>query len=316
MKKILYILCSIAVLVLFFMHPAAVAIGCSAGLNLWYTAVLPSLLPWLIVSGLLVGTRLFRYLNRFYAPPLSCLLGISQEGCYAVLMGFLCGFPMGAKVTADLVREGHISADEGNYLLSFCNNVSPAFFLNYICLAKLNYQTVPWSLVAVFYAVPLLYGIFTRPLCHFQRKNGYTTKQAPLQRIHFPMLDACIMDSFATVTRLGGYIILFSILARLSALLPLGASASVLIGALLEISGGIDGIVSAASCLSPVLRTSLVCACAAFGGFSTCAQTQSVIAETPLRLRSYLTGRLAITLLTHPAVLLLQSAAPALRGCW
>ncbi|MCD8364198.1 MAG: hypothetical protein LUC98_14810 [Lachnospiraceae bacterium] len=316
MKKILYIFCCIAVLILFFTHPAAVALGCSAGLNLWYTAVLPSLLPFLIVSSLLVGTGLFRYLNRFYAPPLSRLLGISQEGCYAVLMGFLCGFPMGAKVTADLVREEHISIDEGNYLLSFCNNVSPAFFLNYICLAKLGCRSVPWPLVGVFYAVPLLYGFFTRPLRHFQRETGQTAKQASLHRIDFPMLDACIMDSFATVTRLGGYIILFSILTRLSTLLPLGTSASVFLGALLEISGGIDGIVLSATDISSVLRTSLVCACAAFGGFSICAQTRSVIADTPLRLRSYLAGRIVITLLTLLSVLLLPTAAPALRDCW
>lgn len=35
---------------------------------------------------------------------------------------------MGAKVIADLVREKHISSEEGTYLLGFCNNVSPAFF--------------------------------------------------------------------------------------------------------------------------------------------------------------------------------------------
>ena len=44
---------------------------------------------------------------------------------------------MGAKVTADLVREQHISKEEGTYLLGFCNNVSPSFFINYICLKKL-----------------------------------------------------------------------------------------------------------------------------------------------------------------------------------
>ena len=166
MKKILFLFFVPGGLLLLLTHPAALAQGCSRGLTLWYTAVLPSLLPFLFLSGLLMKTGLFHYLNRIYAPWISRLFGISREGCYAVLLGFLCGFPMGAKVIADLVRDQHISPQEGAYLLGFCNNVSPAFFLNYVCLLKLGYPSVPWGLVLLFYALPVLYGLVTRPFYH------------------------------------------------------------------------------------------------------------------------------------------------------
>ena len=111
--------------------------GCTLGLTLWYTSVLPSLLPFFILSGLLIRTGAFRFLNRIFSPVLTRIFPVSSDGSYAILMGYLCGFPMGAKVIAELVAHQHISREEGSYLMVFCNNVSPAFFVNYICIAKL-----------------------------------------------------------------------------------------------------------------------------------------------------------------------------------
>ncbi|MDO4261858.1 MAG: transporter [Eubacteriales bacterium] len=314
MKKILFVWAALALLILLFSHPALTAAGCSLGLTLWYTAVLPSLLPFLIVSGLLIRTGLFRYLNRIYAPVLSRLFGISPDGCYAVIAGFLCGFPMGAKTTADLVREGCISPEEGTYLLGFCNNVSPAFFLNYICLLKLGYERPPWALTALFFAVPLAYGVLSRPFFHF-RPVSDKQKHKPLCRIKIKTLDACLMDSFATVTRLGGYIVLFTILIQLLTLTGLPAFSQALSGAFLEVSSGVHAL-SALDGIPDRICTALCCSCAAFGGLCICAQTSSVLAGTPLRIRTWIAGRLVVTLLTFLLVLLLPSAAPALRGCW
>lgn len=320
MKKILFIFAALSLFVLLFSHPAVIASGCTLGLTLWYSAVLPSLLPFLIFSGLLVRTGLFRYLNRMYAPVLGRIFRISEEGCYAVLLGFLCGFPMGAKVIADLVRERHISSEEGTYLLGFCNNVSPAFFLNYICILKLGYQKVPWKLVILFYGLPVIYGLVTRSFYHFDINQPlhsdylHAKKQTSLQRMDFPMLDACIMDSFSTITRLGGYIIIFAILVQLLKLLPLSDEVLAFLSAVMELSCGAD-LVSSLPVRSSVFRTALVCTGAAFGGLCICAQTQSVLDGTPLHVHTWITGRIIIALLV---LLLVQIPAvvPALHGCW
>ena len=313
MKKILIILGASSLILLLFTHPGTAASGCSLGLRLWYTAVLPSLLPFLIFSNLMVATGLFRCLTPVCAPLLKGLFGISDDSCYSVLLGFLCGLTMGAKVVADLVREGHISPEEGSYLLGFCNNVSPAFFLNYICLTKLGYASVPWLLVLLFYALPLIYGMITRPFYHFHIQSA-EKKQASLHRLDFPMLDACMMDAFSTITRLGGYIILFTILVQFLKLLPLPPFPLAFLSILMEISCGIDQI-AALTALSPLSRTALVCTGAALGGLCICAQTQSVLSGTPLRVGTWLKGRITIAVLVFLLVQL-AAAAPALRGCW
>lgn len=317
MKKILFVLFVPALLFLLFTHPDLIASGCSLGLSLWYTSVLPSLLPFMILSGLLIRTGLFRCLHPAYAPLLKRLFRISDDGCYAVFLGFLCGFPMGAKVIADLVREGHIPADEGSYLLGFCNNVSPAFFLNYVCLLKLGYPSVPWRLVLMFYSLPLLYGLATRPFYRFSQKSS-AKKQTSLHRLDFPMLDACIMDGFSTITRLGGYIMLFTIFIQFLKLLPLSDTALALLSAVFEISCGTDQLASAFPRSGAL--TALICAGAAFGGLCICAQTQSVLVGTPLSIRTWLRGRVMIALILLGLLLLLSPAAGTAvsvpGGCW
>lgn len=305
MKKILLSLSLSAVLILFFTHPAVLSRGCTDGLGLWYTSVLPSLLPFLIFSGLLTKSGLFHLLNRFYAPVIHRIFHISEAGCYAVIVGFLCGFPMGAKVTADLVSDGQISLEEGNYLLGFCNNVSPSFFLNYLCIQNLGREDLAWKLALFFYALPVLYGLFTRRFYHFSLSECTAKKQASRHRIDFPMLDACIMDGFSTVTRLGGYIILFSILIAYLQLLPLPDGLTLFLGAALEISNGIHQI-SASHLIPDLLRIPCLLMCASFGGLCILAQTSSVLEESGLSIRVWLRGRITLVLLAAlPALPLL-----------
>ena len=45
---------------------------------------------------------------------------------------------MGAKITADLIRNQSISVEEGTYLLSFCNNTSPIFIMNFLVWKTLD----------------------------------------------------------------------------------------------------------------------------------------------------------------------------------
>ena len=66
------------------------------------------------------------------APFFKVVFGLSPGGAYVFLLGLLTGYPMGAKLTADLYYAGKISRQEAEYLLTFCNNPSPAFLITYV----------------------------------------------------------------------------------------------------------------------------------------------------------------------------------------
>ena len=104
------------------------------------------------------------------------------------------------------------------------------------------------------------------------------------------LLDISIMNAFETITRLGGFIILFSVLsAALNQYLALGNATPCFLG-IFEISTGLPAI--AASSLSTEARYILSMGCTSLGGLCVMAQTNTVIRGSGLPLGPYVEGKL------------------------
>lgn len=318
-KKLSAITLIISILLFLLIKPAEAIAASSTGLLLWFHSCIPALLPFLILSNLLIRMNVIPLITKCFYPLLHPVFGLSANGCYAFLTGFLCGYPMGAKTTAELIRNEKITLSEGQYLLSFCNNTSPAFLIGFCLTTSLN--AAEWILpsMLIIYGSPLLLGLLTRgtALLHRHRKQSSVSAvrtQAPKKQtsgfqFSFQILDVCIMDGFETITRLGGYIILFSILAGMIGLLPKHLLLPRLLGiGICELTNGISA--AAASPLPFALRY-LLCMCyLLFGGLSITAQTYSLIADTGLSIRSYLLAKLLTLLLGLAGVMLLLRPLP------
>ena len=102
-------------------------------MTLWLNTLLPTLLPFLILTGFLIHTdgieKIFSPFRIFWNKG----MGLSCSGAYAFVLGMLCGYPMGAKIASDLYQYGKISKREAEYLLTFSNNASPALFDHLSC---------------------------------------------------------------------------------------------------------------------------------------------------------------------------------------
>lgn len=122
------------ILILFFVlrFPAEALSASRDGLKLWLETLLPTLLPFMILTGVLVHTDGITKILHPIAPFFKVLFGLSPGGTYVFLLGLLTGYPMGAKLAADLYYAGKISRQETEYLLTFCNNASPVFLTTYV----------------------------------------------------------------------------------------------------------------------------------------------------------------------------------------
>lgn len=137
MKKILSFVC-ILIAIIILLEPQLVTTGIKRGIELSIYSVIPALFPFMLLTNYMIAHNLCQYISYFFYPVLSKLFSISKNGCFAVLIGFTGGYPMGAKTINDLYERNLIHSSEGQYLCTFCNNCSLSFLMNYIIYTCLN----------------------------------------------------------------------------------------------------------------------------------------------------------------------------------
>ena len=285
LKKAGAVAATVLLLSFLLLDPVRASEASAAGLLLWFHTLVPVLLPFFILSSLLIALDGVSSLMGFLYPILHRIFGCSREGCFCLASGFLCGFPTGARITGELVRTRHISVEEGDYLLGFCNNVSPAFLIGFCVTKSLGRPSLAGPALLLAFGVPLLFGLFTRRGRSFSSLPA--EKKTSGSQISFKIADACIMNGLESILKLGCYIILFSMLARLlrGVPCPYPALTCALVG-ILEITNGIS--LTAAQDLPFWLSFGLILGISSFGGLSGMAQTQSMIQDSGLSILSYL----------------------------
>ena len=231
-------------------------------------------------------------------------LGTSYYGTFAVLTGFLCGYPMGAKTASDLLDAQKISRSEASYLLSFCNNTSPAFILNYVVIQNLKKDSISIPFLLILTLTPLMmsfvFRLFYRakdhihPFSHLMQVSSSTASQS--ENLSGNYFDRCIMNAFESITKVGGYIMMFSVLIQLLASALPDNTASLLLYSSLEISTGIRRLASSALYTSH--KIILCAALTSFGGWCCIAQTYSMISGNHLPILPYIAEKLATALVT------------------
>lgn len=309
MKKV----CYGGIISLFFVmiltNPIIAVSGATKGLLLWFNTIIPTLLPFIILSNLMVSLNIFHYFTFFLAPITKPVLKISKNSNYAIILGMLCGFPMGAKICADLVVSKKISKNEGQYLLLFTNNVSPMFVISYIGSSTLKNESIDFFLLIAIYLTPILISfIFNKWYQNSSETFQYIDikKTSASKSFDFRIVDEAIMNGFETVTKLGGYIILFSIISSfIQEKIEINLLAKSFILGFVEITTGINYI--GLSSLPHYTKTLIICMITSFGGLSSLAQTNSMIKEAGLSIKPYFFSKILTGFLSFFILLILYS---------
>lgn len=270
------------------------------GLNIWYEHMLPALLPFMILSGLMIDLKLEKLLVKPFSYILRPLFRISDAGIYTLIMGFLCGFPMGAKIVSYEYQKNNLTKKEAEYLLCFCNNFGPAYYLSFIC-GNVYPKALLLRGIVILYALPLLYGLILRYTLygkeHFTTPSGHTDQNqpAPSPKMVITGIHKNILKSLSQIGILGGYMIFCNMLMAAVSVFMTGYPAG-MIHCMLEISGGILAIKTMN--LTPALSFRLSHIALAFNGISCHLQTFYMIGDCPFSKKKYMLHKIILCSIT------------------
>lgn len=278
-------------LILLALESEAVLPALREALLLCYRSVIPSLFPFLVLSGLLISGGFANVCARWLSPVMKPLFRVRGAGALAFVIGVLSGYPTGAKMTAALYRQGRISKTEAERLLPFCNNSGPLFIIGAVGVGMLQSYRLGLLLYGVHVFCAVLVGLCFR---FYKRKDcsGLQPIRRQVKSGGSGGLSDAVYDAVETLLTVCGYILLFAALNAClfpvcNKLLPERFLRCV--QAISEVSSGTSLIIESGLPLRTML--SLTAAGIGFGGICVILQVKGLISSSGIGLKTYVFGK-------------------------
>ena len=263
-----------------------------AALRLCVYSLLPALFPFFVLTSFLISLGFPAALGRLLRGPMERLFHLGGSGASALLLGFLGGYPTGARTVCELYTAGELSKEEAERALSFANNCSPAFFVSFVGSEVFHAPRLGLLLWLIHVLSALSVGLLFRGKaparrCVLPRREAESLSAALIRAV------ASALSAYLTVC---SFVLLFSVLS-----FPL-AEHPLLLG-FFELSRGVAAL--------PTTRLGFALAgfFCGFGGLAVQLQSLAFILPAGLSPKKHLAGKLLQGLL---AGLLSFFAAPLL----
>ena len=303
------------------------------GLHVFFEIVFPSLLPFFILSELLLGLGVVHAIGALVEPLMRPLFRVPGVGAFALSMGLAAGYPMDAVITAKFRQNGLCSRIEGERLLAFTNTADPLFLFGAVAVGMLKAPPLGIIIAIAHYVSSFLVGFTFRFYGRKEERRTQVFEQEPPRRYLLrhayhkliaarqedgrpfgQMLGDAVHESVRTLFMIGGFIVIFSVFLRILNVISATKLPMMLLGSLLTlfhlspslamptIAGifEIDLGTSATAALTQVPlveKIAIISAIIAWSGLSVHAQVASVLTKTDIRMRPYVIARIYHALL-------------------
>lgn len=278
--------------------------GAKDGLALCYNVIVPSLFPFFVLSSLVVDLGLAAYLGRAMEGIMRPLFRVSGSCSAAVALGFIGGYPVGARTALQLYQQGLCTRAEAERLLAFCNNSGPAFILGVVGAGIFGDSRVGLLLYLTHALASVLVGLLFRFYGGRDTDRASAARPKPIQTVTVPAaFTGAVTRSFQNTLNICAFVVFFAVvlqllsacgvftaLARVLALAGFEPEwAKRLIAGLLELSSGVSSLRGGAQLTG---RVSMAAFMLGWAGLSVHCQVLAFLVDSGLSAKTYLLGKL------------------------
>lgn len=287
-KKIIRLVFPILFMILLIIDSNAAIQSASQGVELCIQTVIPSLFPFLYLSGLISSNLSGK--SYHFLRPLGKICGIPQGAEPIMLLGMVGGYPIGAQTIENAYKNGCLKKQDAERMLGFCNQPGPAFIFGIVGSLFRNHL-IPFVIWSALLASAILTAIVLPNKAKESCIYIASQKVKPFE------------NSIRATASVCGWVILFrTLITMLQRWIFYAMPMNLTIGILgvLEIT---NGCILLNQLENNVLEFILITAILTFGGFCVAMQTKSVVWD--LSCKTYFLGKLVQTsIATIMAILL------------
>ncbi|SFF17058.1 sporulation integral membrane protein YlbJ [Paenibacillus algorifonticola] len=132
------------------------------GLSIWWQVLFPALFPFFVISELLLGFGIVHFFGKLLDPLMRPLFKLPGIGSFVVAMGYISGYPVGARLTAKLYEQRLINRTEGERLVAFTTTSDPIFLIGAVSVGFFHNVALAPVLAAAHYGGALIIGLLMR----------------------------------------------------------------------------------------------------------------------------------------------------------
>lgn len=308
------------------------------GLTIWWEVVFPALLPFFILSEILMGLGVVHFMSVLLEPFMRPVFNVPGAGAFVMTMGFSSGYPISSKITTRLREQKLVTRAEGERLVCFTTTSDPLFMFGAIAVGFFYDSTLGILIVLAHYIAAIILGVIMR----FHNRHEQNTKAVrktrdnifvrALKAMHHArkkdnrpfgkLLGEAVTSSMHTLALIGGFIILMSVMIAIMGSLGLVTYLSqiasylliavgitpdlspALISGIFEVTlGSKEASITANTLLfQKIIVVSMILA---WGGLSVHAQVAAILSSTDIRFVPFIYARISHAILAAIATILL-----------
>lgn len=161
MKYVLSVIAGAAVILLL-IDPSSVAEAIELSAESCLEVIVPSLFAFTVLAVYLQKSGLYRVALRPLTFPLSKLLRMDEELCAVFVLANIGGYPVGAKLLKELVRQDRLSPKNAGRMMCFCFGSGPGFMIGIAGMRIFGSAAAGLTLFVAGLASSLLIAAFVR----------------------------------------------------------------------------------------------------------------------------------------------------------
>lgn len=191
-------------IILFIIQPGVAHHGAEEGAKLFVTALLPYLLPYIILTQWLLKTTKNHYLPNW------------RRYLKAYVLGAFGGFPVGAVTISEMKRRNELTDRQGKLLLAACHAPGPMFIIGFVGSTLFGDIQMGWKLLIAIHIANILFFLFISFFLHSKADFPDLDKRSKPTTSTLPLLDA-IKESTDIIILVATTVIFFSSLGTVLA---------------------------------------------------------------------------------------------------
>lgn len=153
---------AIGIVLMMTVFPTETLASSLRGLSIWWHVLFPALFPFFVISEMLLGFGIVHFFGKLLDPLMRPLFRLPGIGGFVVTMGYISGYPVGARLTAQLWEQRLVNRAEGERLVAFTTTSDPIFLIGAVSVGFFQNVALAPVLAAAHYGSGLLIGLLMR----------------------------------------------------------------------------------------------------------------------------------------------------------